>query len=152
MPDGQIMTTIVGFNERNMINQALMYRYILSYEPYFFKGRLDDFPLTLAYGKQMDALRTELRDYFWDGEFCDIVGAVVTNLGKLHSPYSLFINHQKTKSGLVICNYHEKDSIVVQAILEDGEKLERYRLVDNPSWQDLKKGISIPPLSSAVVI
>ncbi len=49
MPEGEIMTTIVGFNERNMINQALMYRYILCYEPYNFKGRLDDFPLTLSY-------------------------------------------------------------------------------------------------------
>ena len=39
------------------------------YEPYNFKGRLDDYPLTMAYGKQMDALRTELRDIFWDGEF-----------------------------------------------------------------------------------
>ena len=33
-----------------------------------FKGRLDDFPLTLAYGKRVDALR----DYLWDGEFRDI--------------------------------------------------------------------------------
>ena len=41
----------------------------MSYEPYNFKGHLDDFPLTMDYGKKMDALRCELRDYFWDGEF-----------------------------------------------------------------------------------
>ena len=40
------MTAVTGFNDRNMINQCLMYRYIISYEPYNFKGRLDDYPLT----------------------------------------------------------------------------------------------------------
>ena len=73
----QFMTAVTGFNDRNMINQCLLYRYIISYEPYNFKGRLDDYPLTMAYGKQMDALRTELRDYFWDGEFRDRMGASV---------------------------------------------------------------------------
>ena len=55
----------------------MLYRYIMSYEPYNFKGHLDDFPLTMDYGKRMDALRDELRDYFWDGEFRDKVGAAV---------------------------------------------------------------------------
>ena len=77
LPDGQFMTAVTGFDDRNMINQCLLYRYIISYEPYNFKGMLDDYPLTLAYGKQMDALRTELREYFWDGEFRDEVGATV---------------------------------------------------------------------------
>ena len=68
-PHAQFMTAVTGFNDRNMVNQCLMYRYIISYEPYNFKGRLDDFPLTLQYGQKMDALRSELRNYFWDGEF-----------------------------------------------------------------------------------
>ena len=32
------MTAVTGFNDRNMVNQCLMYRYIISYEPYNFKG------------------------------------------------------------------------------------------------------------------
>ena len=72
------MTAVTGFNDRNMINQCLLYHYIISYEPYNFKGHLDDYPLTIAYGKKMDALRTELREYFWDGEFRHEVGASVT--------------------------------------------------------------------------
>ena len=40
------MTAVTGFNDRNMINQCLLYHYVISYEPYNFKGRLDDYPLT----------------------------------------------------------------------------------------------------------
>ena len=49
-------------------------------------------------GKRMDALRTELREYFWDGEFRDKVGATVTADGKPHHPYSVFINPSNGKA------------------------------------------------------
>ena len=49
----------------------------------------------MAYGKQMDALRTELRDYFWDGEFRHEVGATVTADGTPHHPYAVFIVAQQ---------------------------------------------------------
>ena len=49
LPQMPLMTAISGFNDRNMINQCLLYRYIMSYEPYNFKGHLDDFPLTMDY-------------------------------------------------------------------------------------------------------
>ena len=38
------MTAVTGFDDRSMVNQCLMYRYIISYEPYNFKGHLDDYP------------------------------------------------------------------------------------------------------------
>ena len=95
------MTAISGFNDRNMVNQCLLCRYIMSYEPYHFKGHLDDFPLTMDYGKRMDALRLELRDYFWDGEYRDTVGARVTNAaGAPHHPYAVFISASEQKPGL----------------------------------------------------
>ena len=47
-----------------MINQCLLNRYIISYEPYMFKGMLSDYPDTVDYGQKMDALRTDLREYF----------------------------------------------------------------------------------------
>ena len=50
------MTAVNGFYDRNMINQCLMYRYIISYEPFHFKGWLHDYPETVAYGNAMDAL------------------------------------------------------------------------------------------------
>lgn len=153
LPHVPLMTAVTGFDDRSMVNQCLLCRYIISYEPYNFKGRLDDFPATVEYGKKMDALRTELRDYFWDGEFQHEVGGVVSNAkGERHYPYSIFRNLKNGKFGMVICNYDETNSVTVKAVLDDGTELERYRLVDDPAWKDARDGIEIPALSAAVVI
>ena len=68
-PKAQIMTAVTGFRDRNQINQCLLYRYLISYEPYCFKGELKDFPDTVAYGNRMEAFRQEYRRWLWDGEF-----------------------------------------------------------------------------------
>jgi hypothetical protein len=151
LPQAQLMTAVTGFDDRNMINQCLLYRYIISYEPYNFKGRLHDYPLTVAYGRQMDALRTELRAFFWDGEFRDKVGAIVTRKGRSHHPYAVYFNHQTGKSGVAIANYKDK-TIKVTAKLENDQPLKGYRLVDDPTWKPTADGIVIPPLSAVVVI
>jgi hypothetical protein len=53
---------------------------------------------------------------------------------------------------LVICNYAEHAAITVNASLENGQALERYRLVDALEWKSAQQGIEIPPQSAAVVI
>ncbi|MGI6707408.1 MAG: DUF6259 domain-containing protein [Clostridia bacterium] len=152
LPDIPLMTAVTGFNDRDMINQCLMYKYIISYEPYNFKGRLDDYPLTMDYGKKMDALRTELRDYFWDGEFRHECGAkVTTGEEKKHHPYSVFINRTNGRPGVIVVNYEDKE-ITAWIELEDGSELGRYRLVDDPEWKPVKSGIVVPPRSAAVAI
>ena len=152
MPDAPLMTAVTGFNDRNMINQCLMYKYIISYEPYNFKGRLDDFPLTVAYGNKMETVRRELREYFWDGEFRDELGATVTKKDKPYHPYAVFINRANGKKGLVIANYDGTEKITVQVTLDNGHRPTRYRLVDDAKWRTTNKGVSIPPSSAAVVI
>ncbi len=153
LPETQFMTAVTGFNDRSMINQCLMYRYIISYEPYNFKGHLGDYPETMAYGQQMDALRTELREYFWDGEFQDVLGAkVVDTQGAPHQPFAVFISRKTTKAGLVICNYDEDHPVDLRASLDYGAPLTRYRLVDQPDWHVAADGIHIPPCSAVVVI
>lgn len=153
LPHQPIITVTTGFNDRNMIDQCLMYRYIVSYEPYNFKGRLDDFPLTLEYGKKMDKLRTELRDYFWDGTYQDTLGASVTAKdGTPHEKYTVFKNAKNGKLGVVVSNYDRQNGITVDVAAENGQKFEEYRLVDDEEWKDAKGGISIPACSAAVVI
>ena len=152
LPDVPLMTAVTGFDDRNMVNQCLMYRYIISYEPYNFKGHLDDYPATVAYGRQMDALRTELRQYFWDGEFRHEVGAQVTGDGKPHHPYAVFLNRVTGKSGVVICNYDLAESVTVQVELDDGGTLSQYRLVGDTVWHSTENAIAIPPRSAAVLI
>jgi hypothetical protein len=152
LPHGLFMTAVTGFGDRNMINQCLLCRYVISYEPYNFKGHLEDYPETMAYGQQMDALRAELRAYFWDGEFRHTAGAVVKNGEKPHQPYAVFLNANTGKTGLVICNYDEKATITVTAQLDNGSPLARYRLIDDPTWKPAESGVVIPAMSAAVVI
>jgi hypothetical protein len=64
-----------------MLNLILLNRYIISYEPFYFKGHISEFPLTLAYGKKIDALRQKYKAWIWDAEFKDILGATVTSNG-----------------------------------------------------------------------
>ncbi len=152
LPHAALMTAVTGFNDRNMLNQCLLYRYIISYEPFNFKGRLDDYPLTLAYGKQMDALRLELRDFFWDGEFQGTsLAQVMTTDGAAHTPYSVFQNRNTGQSAVVVANY-ENRPITISVQLESGQPLSRYRLVDDPIWHSIHQEIALPGYSAAVVL
>ncbi|HHY82797.1 MAG TPA: hypothetical protein GX505_08990 [Clostridiales bacterium] len=50
LPYSQYMTAVTGFNDRNMINQCLLYRYIISYEPYNSKDVLMTILIRLLMG------------------------------------------------------------------------------------------------------
>ncbi|MCL2647917.1 MAG: DUF6259 domain-containing protein [Phycisphaerales bacterium] len=153
LPQAQLMTAISGFNDRNMINQCLLYRYVMSYEPFNFKGRLDDYPATMAYGKQMDTLRTELRDWFWDGEFRDTLGSSVLAEGKPHHPYSVFVNAKTHRLGLVVANYQNDKPVTLEVTLDNNHQpLERWRLIDDATWHPFSQVITLPPASAAVII
>jgi hypothetical protein len=154
-PRGAIMTAVTGFTDRNMINQCLLNRYIISYEPYNFKGVPSDFPETTAYGTKMDALRTELREYFWDGEFRDkLGGAVVTAEGKDYSDYSVFTgtggDTTAGRTGMVICNYDD-DPVTVMPRFDCGTP-KQFRLVDEDSLRNLNAGTLVLPGKSAAAV
>ena len=149
-PHTQLMTAVSGFNDRNMINQCLMYRYIISYEPYNFKGLPHDYPDTVAYGAKMDALRTQYRAYLWDGMYRGTCGAcVTTDGGTVHQTWSRFEAADGTNA-LVICNY-EDAPVRVNAAVEAG-KLFKYRTVDEDAWHPAAGGIHIPARSAVLVL
>ena len=99
----------------------------------------------------MDALRTELREYLWDGEYRDKLDAQVTSNGKPYRTYSVFISPKSGKRAVVIVNYENKE-VKVQPWLDSGRELSRYRLVDNPTWKPVTQDIQIPAQSALVVI
>jgi len=152
-PHALCMTAVTGFNDRDMINQCLMCRYIISYEPYNFKGRLTDFPLTVAYGQKMDALRTEYRAYFWDGAYQDQCGARVKDLDTdlPHPSYSVFKHASEQTIGVVVCNYEEQP-VRLLVTPDEGTDLTRYRLVGTDTWKSCVDGIELPPHSAAIVL
>ena len=149
-PQAQYMTAVTGFDDRNMINQCLMYRYIVSYEPYFFKGRLDDYPATMAYGETMDALRTKYRKWFWDGEFRDVCGARASFAGGGDYPtYSVF-RASDGSLGAVVVNY-EDEAVSVTLEAENGQKFGRYCPVGGGE-AEFGGSVDIPARSAVVVM
>jgi hypothetical protein len=153
-PDALIMTAVTGFDDRNMVDQCLLYRYVVSYEPYNFKGRLTDAPLTVAYGRQMDLLRRELREWLWDGEFQDTLGATVTDRasGRPHAPYSVFRSARDASLAVVVANYSMDEEVVVDVVTDGAAVAGSCRLVDGPGWQPAAGGVGVPPRSAAVVL
>ncbi|MCL2362815.1 MAG: DUF6259 domain-containing protein [Defluviitaleaceae bacterium] len=154
-PKGLHMTAITGYNDRNMVNQCLLAQYVISYEPLNFKGRLSDYPDTVEYGKKMDALRTEYRKWFWDGEYRDVLGAKVIfedekGEEKAHHPYSVF-KAADGSLGVAIANYEDK-AVKVMLLADDGQAFKQYRTVDNPELMDAGGWIEIAPRSAVIAI
>lgn len=108
-----MMNWVYGYDDRDNVNMCLLYRYIISYEPRDFRGHLEEFPLTLAYGKKVDALRKRYREFLWDAEFQDTVGATVEVTGRDSATsvlpggslvYSVFRRMDSGRKAVVVVN------------------------------------------------
>jgi len=149
-PEANMMIAVIGYNDRHPINQALLYRFIISYEPRNFKGHLDEFPLTMEYGKKVDALRVKYCNFLWDGEFVNTVGAKVKANNEAKVFYSVFIDHKTDKKAIVVSNPSYDKPVNVEVALENRKG---GFLVASPEAQEAKESngkIEIPALSAVV--
>ena len=147
-PRAPLMVAVTGFDDREMLNLILLNRYIISYEPYQFKGKLSDFPLTLEYGKKIDALRRQYKEWLWDADFRDTLGATVTSDGPHR--YSVFV----TKSGkraVVIVNTHPQKDLTAQVTLPNLGKLV-IATPEDPTARDASPTVQVPARSAAVLM
>ena len=151
-PNAQMMIAVTGYNDRHPINQALLYRYIISYEPRNFKGHLDEFPLTMQYGEKVDALRERYSDFLWDGEFSGTVGATVKVNNNMNIYYSVFVNHKTTKKVIVVANPSYDQPITVQVALENSKNDFEVVSPETLDPHESNGSISIPALSAVVFI
>jgi hypothetical protein len=103
-PQCLMLAGVSGFDDREKLNQILLYRYVIQYEPYYYKGHLADFPLTLAYGQKIDALRRKYKAWLWDAQFRDTVGATVSANGSHR--YSVLVT-ATGKRAVVIIKGHQ---------------------------------------------
>jgi len=145
-----IMIAVTGFDDREMINRALLYRYIISYEPYNFKGDLSDFPLTLEYGKRVDAFRSRYSDYLWKGEFRDRVGAQVNAAPDVPVSYSVFLHSERTLRAVVLINDDKSAAHEVVLQLDQAGPLGSAS-PESPEFQPCSPNIIVPPRSAVVV-
>jgi Domain of unknown function (DUF6259) len=151
-PFHPMMIAVTGFDDREMINRALLYRYIISYEPFNFKGDLEDFPTTLEYGKKVDALRKRYAAYLWDAEFRDTHGAKVTVDGNPAILYSVFRQPASSRRAVVIVNDEIDVSALVSVDLEGSGRGLRWTSPENPDLQAFEHTLTVKPRSACVVL
>ncbi len=147
-PYAPLMVAVTGFDDREMLNLILLNRYIISYEPYNFKGALTDFPLTLEYGKKIDALRRRYKSYLWGAEFRDTLGAQVRSDGAHR--YSVFVT-PTGKRAIVIVNEERDKSIAAELSLPNHGALS-VASPEQPEARRASEKIGVPPRSAVVVM
>jgi hypothetical protein len=143
-----LMVAVTGFDDREILNLILMDRYIISYEPYNFKGFLTDYPLTLDYGKKIDALRRKYKEYLWDADFRDTLGADVTADGSVR--HTVFVT-KAGKRAVVVVNMEFSKPITAKVDLPQPGSL----VVATPEKPDAVRTdgtLTIPARSAAVVM
>lgn len=147
-PQIPLMAAVRGFNARDEVNLCLLYRYVISYEPYNFKGHVTDFPLTLAYGKKVDALRRKYREFLWDAEFRDNLGAAVTADGACrHVVYRTATG----KRAVVVANQEKGKAITVKLDLPNAGKLVA-ATPEDPDARFISTAFRVPARSAIVVM
>ncbi len=147
-PQAPLMVAVTGFDDREVLNLILLDRYIISYEPYNFKGHLTDFPLTLAYGKKIDDLRRKYKAWLWDSEFRDTLGAKVGADGPHR--FAVFVTRDG-KRAVVVVNQGRDETVRATVELSNPGRL----VVATPEQPDARPTsgvLEIPPRSAAVVM
>ena len=147
-PYAPLMAAVRGFDARDELNLILAYRYIISYEPYNFKGQVTDFPLTLAYGKKIDGLRRKYREYLWDAEFRDTLGASVEADGA----HRHVVYRAKTgKRAVVVVNQESRKGITAKLDLPNAGHLVA-ATPEEPEAKATSGTLQIPARSVSVVM
>ncbi|WP_263366447.1 hypothetical protein [Edaphobacter bradus] len=143
-----LLVAVTGFDDREMLNLLLAYRYIISYEPLNFKGHLTAFPLTLSYGQKIDALRTRYKAWLWDAEFRDTLGANVSADGQHR--HTVFVT-SAGKRAVVVINHERSKTLSAEVQLPNPGKLV-FATPEQPDSMPLAGNLTIPPRSVAVVM
>jgi hypothetical protein len=147
-PQAPLMAAVRGFDARDEVNLALLYRYIISYEPYNFKGHVTDFPLTLAYGKKVDSLRRKYKAWIWDADFRDTLGASVRSSGT--HKYSVF-HTAAGKRAVIVANLDSSRAITASLDIPNPGKL-LAATPEQPDAQPTSGELQIPARSAIVVM
>ena len=113
-----------------------------------FKGHVTDFPLTLTYGKKVDALRRKYKAWLWDADFRDTLGASVTADGSHR--YTVF-QTSSGKRAVVVVNLESSKAITATLDIPNSGSL----MSASPEQPDAKPvfgRLNVPARSAIVVM
>jgi hypothetical protein len=151
-PFAPMSVAVTGWNDRQMINACLLYRFSMSYEPRDFHGELDEMPETLKYGRLVDDLRRRYREWLWDAEFRDTIGAKVTRRGEVHDTYAVFRRSDGLQT-VAIANMSDTDPIVCEVALDQPKSTSmQWVSPEQPKAQPWPGKLELGPGSAAVVL
>jgi hypothetical protein len=143
-----MLAGVSGFDDREQLNMILLNRCVIQYEPFFYKGHLQDFPLTTAYGQKIDDLRRKYKTYLWDADFRDTLGADVSAEGAYR--YSVFVTAGR-KRAVVVINRELNKAITAKVNLPNAGKLVM-ATPERPEAEVTDGTLKIPARSAAVVM
>jgi hypothetical protein len=151
-PFAPMSVAVIGYNDRQLINACLLYRFSMSYEPRDFHGQLDEMPISLSYGRAVDNLRRRYREWIWDAEFRDTLGAQVTVGGVPLETYTVFRRNDGLRA-VVLANMSDTDPMVCEISLNHpspaGLKLVSPEQPDPRPWPGK---LELAPGSAAVLL
>ncbi|MCU1556653.1 MAG: hypothetical protein JWN09_648 [Microbacteriaceae bacterium] len=145
-PSLRMLTTVSGFDDRNQINQALVYGYLLCYEPRHFKGMLADIPLTVAYGRLAEDLRRDLSDVLWNGTYLGDA-PLVTSPGQFASAI------WTSDAGGTLClvaNFDETQPLIIELDPATITSFGEHRTVET-EWMPNSGALTVPPRSLLIL-
>ncbi len=143
-----MLAGVSGFDDREQLNNILLNRLVIQYEPFLYKGHLHDFPLTMAYGQKIDDLRRKYKAYLWDGAFRDTLDANVS-ADRQHR-YSVFAA-ANGKRAVVVVNPSSDVAITAKVDMPNAGKLV-VATPEQPDGQPTSGTLNIPARSAAVMI
>jgi hypothetical protein len=151
-PFAPMSVAITGWNDRQIINACLLYRFVMSYEPRDFHGELDEMPVSLSYGRAVDDLRRRYREWIWNAEFQDTFGAKVTAGGKPISTYTVY-RRKDGRRAVALANMSTADSIVCEVSLDDTKPAEMKLISpEQPKPKPWPGKLELAPGTAAVVL
>jgi Domain of unknown function (DUF6259) len=148
-----IMIAVIGFDDREMLNRALLFRYIISYEPFNFKGDLTDYPATLEYGRKVDQLRRRYSDYLWHAAYRHHRGAQVCGGNGTPVPFGVFKNEKTAKRAVVLLNDSLDTELSVEVVLDPpADSLQFVSPESQEPTSTNGKDLRVAPRSALVVL
>jgi hypothetical protein len=147
-PHAPLLVSVTGQDARETLNLILLYQCIISYKPSNFGGRLSDFPKTLEYGKKIDALRKQYKEYLWESEFQGTTG-VTTNAD---GAFRYMVYRTSTGKRAVIGINLEANRTIAVTLNIAGENKIMTATPEDPEAQPASESLRIPARSAIVVM
>lgn len=145
-PEHYMATCLVGYDDREMVNQCMTYGYAINYELGNFKGVPSDAPETVKAVQEAREIRKELSDYLWNGIFSHTVGAKVkAKEGSGEFIYSVFKNRTNGRRAVVVANQHREKTLEFSVKLENsGNHFKLYKPGEGVTDQDGQQNLLKP--------